>query len=58
MTNFEKWKENLKSGEAYYLIDGMCGSCPSKQYCIDNPNTRCEDAWDLWANLPAKETEE
>ena len=50
MTNFEKWKENLKPKDVYYLIDSMCGSCPAKQYCIDNPNTRCEDAFDSWVN--------
>lgn len=56
-TNFEKWKEELKPEDACNLIE-LCGSCPAKQYCIDNPNTRCEDAFDSWANLPAKENEE
>lgn len=53
-TNFEKWKEELKPEDACNLIE-LCGSCPAKQYCIDNPNTRCEDVFDSWANLPAKE---
>lgn len=56
MTNFEKWKEGLKTENAYNLIDSMCGSCPAKQYCIDNPNmSKCEDAFYSWANSQAEE---
>ena len=72
MTNFEKWKDNLKPEnlifhsscygiqDASIFIHGekeCCEYCPARNKCKIGRSKECKESWLEWANAPANENE-
>lgn len=66
MTNFEKWKANVKPENlifhsSYYGLhydvsifhheeEDCCEYCPARNKCKSEPSKECKESWLEWAN--------